>query len=64
MDFVKKYTRSKSMSDKEIIQLLTEIRDYLTAGNPVWDTARVRETMNVAISAVEIVKEKVENGEW
>lgn len=40
------------MSDSEIIQMLSEIRDYLTAGNPVWDTDMVRETMNVAISAV------------
>jgi hypothetical protein len=52
------------MSDIEIIQMLSEIRDYLTAGNPVWDTDMVEETMDVAISAVEIVKEKVENGEW
>lgn len=52
------------MSDTEIIQMLSEIRDYLTAGNPVWDTDRVEETMNVAISAVEIVEEKVKNGEW
>ena len=52
------------MSDSEIIQMLSEIRDYLTAGNPVWDTDKVRETMNVAICAVEIVKEKVKNGEW
>lgn len=44
------------MSDSEIIQLLTEIRDYLTAGNPVWDTDKVKETMNVAIKAVETVK--------
>lgn len=44
------------MRDSEIIQLLTEIRDYLTAGNPVWDTDRVREVMNVAICAVENAK--------
>jgi len=52
------------MSDSEIIQMLSEIRDYLTAGNPVWDTDKVKETMNVAICAVEIVEEKVKNGEW
>lgn len=52
------------MSDSEIIQMLSEICDYLTAGNPVWDTDMVREAMNVAICAVEIVEEKVENGEW
>ena len=40
------------MSDSEIIQMLSEIRDYLTAGNPIWDTDRVRETMNEAIKAV------------
>ena len=56
--------RNKSMSDSEIIQMLSEIRDYLTAGNPVWDTDMVEETMNIAISAVEIVEEKVKNGEW
>lgn len=44
--------RSKSMSDSEIIQLLSEIRDYLTAGNPVWDTDRVREAISDAIEAV------------
>ena len=40
------------MSDSEIIQMLSEIRDYLTAGNPVWDTDKVREVMDVAIKAV------------
>lgn len=40
------------MSDSEIIQMLSEIRDYLTAGNPVWDTSVVREAMTVAIEAV------------
>ena len=40
------------MSDSEIIQLLTEIRDYLTAGNPIWDTDMVEETLNEAIKAV------------
>lgn len=44
------------MSDSEIIQMLSEIRDYLTAGNPVWDTDKVREVMNVAIKAVETEK--------
>ena len=51
------------MSDSEIIQLLTEIRDYLTAGNPVWDTDMVRETMNVAISAVRKDTEEQEERE-
>lgn len=46
------------MSDSEIIQMLSEIRDYLTAGNPVWDTDIVREAMNVAISAVEAGRDK------
>lgn len=40
------------MSKSEIIQMLSEIRDYLTAGNPVWDTDMVEETMNEAIKAV------------
>lgn len=40
------------MSDSEIIQMLSEIRDYLTAGNPVWDTSVVREVMTIAIEAV------------
>lgn len=44
------------MSDSEIIQMLSEIRDYLTAGNPVWDTDKVREVMTVAIKAVETAK--------
>ena len=48
------------MSDSEIIQMLSEIRDYLTAGNPVWDTAMVRETMDVAISDVMSVR----HGHW
>ena len=48
------------MSDSEIIQLLTEIRDYLTAGNPIWDTGMVEETMNVAISDVMSVR----HGRW
>lgn len=52
------------MSNEEIVQMLSEIRDYLTAGNPIWDTDRVREAMNAAICAVEIVEEKVKNGEW
>jgi hypothetical protein len=36
--------------------MLSEIRDYLTAGNPVWDTDKVRKAMNVAIKAVETAK--------
>lgn len=44
------------MSNTEIIQMLSEIRDYLTAGNPIWDTDRVREVMNIAICAVENAK--------
>ena len=44
------------MNKSEIIQMLSEIRDYLTAGNPVWDTDKVREAMNVAIKAVETEK--------
>ena len=51
------------MSDSEIIQMLSEIRDYLTAGNPVWDTDMVRETMNVAISAVRKDTEEQEERE-
>ena len=48
------------MDESEIIQMLSEIRDYLTAGNPVWDTAMVRETMDVAISDVMSVR----HGHW
>ena len=48
------------MSDSETIQLLSEIRDYLTAGNPVWDTDMVEETMDVAISDVMSVR----HGRW
>lgn len=48
------------MSDSEIIQMLSEIRDYLTAGNPVWDTDMVEETMDVAISDVMSVR----HGRW
>lgn len=48
------------MSNTEIIKMLSEIRDYLTAGNPVWDTDKVREAMNVAISDVMSVRQ----GRW
>lgn len=40
------------MSNTEIIKMLSEIRDYLTAGNPIWDTDRVREAISEAIEAV------------
>ena len=48
------------MSNSEIIQMLSEIRDYLTAGNPVWDTDMVEETLDVAISDVMSVR----HGRW
>lgn len=51
------------MSDSEMIQLLSEIRDYMTAGNPVWDTDKVREVMNVAIKAVRKDTEAQEESE-
>ena len=46
------------MSDNEIIQMLSEIRDYLTAGNPIWDIDTVREAMNEAISVMEAREDK------
>lgn len=46
---------------KEItIKVLESIREYLCAGNPVWDTDMVEETMDVAISDVMSVR----HGRW
>lgn len=44
--------RNKSMNKEEIITVLQDIREYLCAGNPVWDTSVVREAMTKAIEAV------------
>lgn len=40
------------MSDEEVIKTLQEIKEYLCAGNPVWDVKKIREAMTIAIDTM------------
>ena len=40
------------MTKEEAIKKLEDIRDYLTAGNPIWDIESVEEACNMAIEAL------------
>jgi len=42
------------MTNEEAQKMLTEIRHYLTAGNPVWDVDKVGEAMAMAIEALKL----------
>ena len=44
------------MTNKEAQKMLTEIRHYLTAGNPVWDVDKVGEALTMAIEALKDVQ--------
>lgn len=38
--------------NEEAIKMLTNIKAYLTAGNPIWDTDKVAEAIDMAIEAL------------
>ena len=40
------------MTNKEAIDMLTSIRDYLCNGNPIWKTKPIRDAVNMAIDAL------------
>lgn len=42
------------MSREEAIQKVTAFRNYLMAGNPIWDVDEVREAFDMAIEALAI----------
>lgn len=46
-----KNKKGEKMKSEEIIELLEQIRDYLTSGNPIWDTETIAEGMDAAIEA-------------
>ena len=50
------------MSREEAIQKVTAFRNYLMAGNPIWDVDEVREAFNMAIEALAI--DPVKHGRW
>lgn len=47
------------MSREEALQRITAFRDYLCAGNPIWDVDECREAFGIAIAAM--TAEKVGN---
>lgn len=47
-------------SDSEVVKMLESIRDYLCAGNPIWNVDTVREVMDKAIKAVKEQENEVE----
>ena len=49
------------MSKMRLIDVLGDIRHYLMAGNPVWDTSVVDKAMTAAIEAVKLSERR---GHW
>ena len=41
------------MTNQEAIKRMESIREYLCAGNPIWDVDEMREVFNMAISALQ-----------
>ena len=41
------------MKNQEHIEMMRQIKGYLTAGNPIWDVDKIAETCDAAISALE-----------
>lgn len=50
------------MSREEAIQKVTAFRNYLMAGNPIWDVDEVREAFDMAIEA--LANDPVKHGRW
>ena len=50
------------MTNEEAQKMLTEIRHYLTAGNPVWDVDKVGEAMTMAIKALKVKASEITTG--
>lgn len=42
------------MKREEAIKKINSIKEYLTAGNPIWDVREIDEALNMAIKALEI----------
>lgn len=43
------------MTKQEHIEMIHSIKAYLTAGNPIWDTCKIAEACDAAISALESI---------
>ena len=41
------------MTNQEHIEMIRSIKAYMTAGNPIWDTYKIAEACDAAISALQ-----------
>lgn len=49
------------MTRAEAIDMCSEVRHYLTSGNPMWDKEEVGEALDMAVEALKQVKGKLNN---
>ena len=52
MKSLKKLKGEIVMTTDEAIELLKNIRDYLSAGNPIYDKDKIKDAFNMAIEAL------------
>ena len=45
--------RGEKMTKEEAIKKINAIKEYLTAGNPIWDVKEIDEVLNMAIEAIQ-----------
>ncbi len=51
------------MTNKEAIDVLTSIRDYLCRGNPIWRTEPIHDAVNMAVDALRKTEQTEREGE-
>ena len=47
-----------SMSNEEAKEIIKQIEDYLTAGNPIWDAEKIHEACQIAIKAMTMIEQE------
>ena len=50
------------MTREEAIKLLKAVKNYMTAGNPIWDVDIMGEAFDIAIDALEV--NPIKHGKW
>lgn len=51
------------MDNEEAKEIIKQIEDYLTVGNPIWDVEKIHEACQIAIKALSVESEEISSEE-